>query len=130
MYLLDTNTIIYYFKGAGRVSEHLLTSVPAEVALSTVSLFELLVGVAKSAAAARRGEQLRTLLSAIRAIPFADAEASEAAAVRAELERAGTPIGPLDNLIAGTARAHGATLVTRNVKELGRIPNLVVENWY
>ena len=47
-----------------------------------------------------------------------------------ELERLGTPIGPFDVLIAGTARAHGATLITHNTREFGRIEGLAVEDWY
>lgn len=58
------------------------------------------------------------------------AEAVAAAKVRAGLEAKGTPIGPLDTLIAGTALAAGGTLVTRNVKEFRRVDGLLVENWY
>jgi tRNA(fMet)-specific endonuclease VapC len=57
-------------------------------------------------------------------------EARESARVRAELEKKGAAIGPLDTLIAGIAMAHGATLVTRNVDEFGRIDGMKVENWY
>ncbi len=130
MYLLDTNTLIYYFKGLGNVADRLLAERPADVVTTTITVFELLVGIAKSAAPARRREQLGTLLGSLRAIPFGDREARAAAEVRADLETAGMPIGPLDNLIAGTARAHGATLVTRNVKEFRRIRDLHVESWY
>lgn len=130
MFLLDTNTVIYYFKGLGRVSKHLLATPPAEVGVSTVTVFELLVGIAKSSRASKRRQQLGTLLSNIQVFPFGNAEAHAASAIRAHLEKRGQPIGPLDNLIAGTAQAHGATLVTRNVKEFGRIKNLQVESWY
>lgn len=53
-----------------------------------------------------------------------------AAGVRARLEGEGTPIGPLDTLIAGVALANQGTLVTRNTREYGRVPGLLLENWY
>lgn len=57
-------------------------------------------------------------------------EAKAAAALRARLELEGTPIGPMDTLIAGTALAHRGVLVTRNVREFGRVAGLSVEDWY
>ncbi len=73
---------------------------------------------------------LDEVLSVITVIPFADAEARQAAEIRAALESRGMPIGPMDTLIAGTAMAHGATLVTRNVAELGRVEGLLIEDWF
>ena len=130
MYLLDTNTVIYFFKGMGCVSERLLATAPADVAVSAVTVFELRVGIAKSSAPTKRREQLQTLLSSIGLVAFGDAETAAAAEVRAELEDAGTPIGPLDNLLAGTARARSATLVTQNAREFSRVRALTVESWY
>jgi tRNA(fMet)-specific endonuclease VapC len=130
MFLLDTNTLIYFFKGEGRVAEHLLATPPSDIAISTISLYEIEVGIAKSAQPAKRRRQLDTFLSAISVFPFDRSAALAAATVRAELERRGRPIGPLDNLIAGIALAHRATLVTRNTREFSRLPNLDVTNWY
>ena len=73
---------------------------------------------------------MEELLAAIRVIPFNRDEAAAAARIRAKLERAGTPLGPMDTLIAGTALAHRATLVTRNTGEFSRVEGLQVENWY
>ena len=67
---------------------------------------------------------------AVSVLPFDHPAARAAATMRAELERRGRPIGPLDNLIAGTALAHRATLVTRNTREFSRLPNLAVLDWY
>ena len=130
MFVLDTNTVIYFFKGKGGVSDRLLATSPAEVALPSVVLYELETGIAKSSQPSRRRAQLGALVAASRVLPFGLAEAQAAAAVRAALEVAGTPIGPLDNLIAGTAVAHRGVLVTRNIREFGRIAGLTVENWY
>jgi tRNA(fMet)-specific endonuclease VapC len=73
---------------------------------------------------------LTELLAAVTVLPFGATEAQQAARIRAELERAGEPIGPYDILIAATALAHGGRLATRNVKEFGRVPGLSLEDWY
>lgn len=130
MFLLDTNTLIYFFKGQGRVAKRLLATPPAEVVISAVSLYEIEVGIAKSTQPAKRRRQFETFLAAVSVVPFDRPAARAAATVRAELERRGRPIGPLDNLIAGTALALRATLVTRNTREFSRLPNLAVMDWY
>ena len=130
MYLLDTNTVIYFFKGKGRVAERMLSVPRREIALSAIVLHELETGIAKSNDPAARRKQLDTLVSATHFQPFGKAEAEAAAAIRAELERAGKPIGPFDTLIAATALASGLTLVTHNLREFSRVPKLVVEDWY
>lgn len=61
---------------------------------------------------------------------FGCAEARVAASIRATLEQAGTPIGPVDTRIAGTAVANRGVLITRNVREFGRVPGLTVQDWY
>jgi tRNA(fMet)-specific endonuclease VapC len=130
MFVLDTNTIIYFFKGMGGVADRLLSTAPTEVALPTVVLYELETGIAKSEAPNRRRHQLNALIAASRILPFGLQEARAAASIRADLEIAGTPIGPLDNLIAGTALAHNGVLVTRNTREFGRVAGLDVVDWY
>ena len=126
MYALDTNTVIYFFKGMGRVGGQLLVTPPSEVVLPAVVLYELEVGIAKSSSSRKRRAQLDQLLQTISILPFAREQARASAEIRARLEK----LGPLDTLIAGTALQAGATLVTRNVEEFGRVPNLSTENWY
>ena len=130
MFLLDTNTLIYFFKGQGKVAEHLFAVVPGEVAISSVSLYEIEVGIAKSAQPAKRRRQFDTFLAAVSVFPFDLNAARAAATLRVDLERRGLPIGPLDNLIAGVALAHRATLVTRNTREFSRLPSLALMDWY
>jgi tRNA(fMet)-specific endonuclease VapC len=130
MYVLDTNTLSYFFKGLGRVGERLLATPPAEIALSSIVLFEVEFGLARSSRSEQRREQLQELVSLAVVLPFGPAEAKSAAQIRCELERAGSPIGPYDVLIAGTALSHGAVLVTHNTREFGRIRELVLEDWY
>lgn len=130
MYVLDTNTLIYYFKGQGKVAQSLAQTLAQEIYIPTLVLFELQVGIAKSNSSEKRVQQLQQLLSYINLAPFDKAAAIAAANIRAQLESAGTPVGPIDVLIAGTALSLNATLITHNVKEFGRIPNLGLEDWY
>ncbi|HXX23345.1 MAG TPA: type II toxin-antitoxin system VapC family toxin [Terriglobia bacterium] len=130
MFLLDTNTLIYFFKGQGKVAEHLYAVAPGEVAISSASLYEIEVGIARSAQPAKRRRQFDTFLEAVSVFPFDRTAAQAAATLRVDLERRGLPIGPLDNLIAGVALAHRATLVTRNTREFSRLPGLALTDWY
>jgi len=130
MFVLDTNTVIDYFKGRGKVAERLLAVPPREIALPAIVAYEVWVGVLGSQNAKRRQSQYEQFLSVIEVIPFDSAISRRAAELRHTLERRGASIGPLDMLIAGTALACGAALVTRNVKEFGRIAELEVVNWH
>ncbi len=130
MYILDTNTLIYYFKGQGQVAKNFANVSPEEIGISTIVLFELQVGIAKSTSPEKRTQQLDRLLSRVNLIPFDRDSAVAAATIRAQLEQQGTPIGPIDVLIAGTALALQATLVTHNVKEFARVSGLAIADWY
>ena len=130
MYVLDTNTLIYFFRGQGKVAERLLATPPAEVAIPAVSVYELEVGIAKSTQPAKRRRQFDELLDTVTVLPFDRVAAVAAAGVRSALEKAGRPIGPLDTLIAGTALAHRATLVTHNTREFKRVSKLALIDWY
>ena len=130
MYVLDTNMLIYFFKGQGHVSEHLLNIPPADIAISVITSYEIEVGLAKSTQPNRRRKQFTELLNTIHCISYTPVEAKISAQLRANLEALGKPIGPMDTLIAGTALAHGAILVTHNVNEFSRVPGLMLEDWY
>ena len=110
MWVLDTNTLIYFFKGQGRVSGTLLSHPPRDIGIPFIVLYELEVGIAKSTSPRKRREQLRSLAQAVQILPFGPLEAEVAASIRVDLEKQGKPIGPYDLLIAGTARAQGAIL--------------------
>lgn len=130
MYALDTNTVSYFLKGRGRVADRLLAESPAQVGLPSVVLYELVYGAARSEAPADLKARLELLLRTLRILQFGEAEARAAAGIRADLEAVGKPIGPVDVLIAATALAHSATLVTHNVREFRRVKGLRVEDWY
>ena len=129
-FALDTNTLIYFFKGLGRVKEELIAVSPGDVAIPSVVLYELEVGIAQSSQPSKRRAQLDALLAVVTVLPF-DAEAAKRAAeVGAALAKAGAAIGPMDNVIAGTALANGATLVTHNAREFRRVRGLHLADWY
>jgi tRNA(fMet)-specific endonuclease VapC len=130
MYVLDSNTIIYLFKGLGRVPQNFLRTPPSEVSIPSVVLYELETGIAKSRSPEANRAPLEELLSRAAVLPFGVAEARASARVRAALEKNGRPIGPLDILIAGTALSHGATLVSHNVQEFGRVDGLALVDWF
>lgn len=130
MYILDTNTLIYFFKGTGLVAETLLAKSPKDIAVPSIALYEIQVGIAKSNSPEKRRQQLELLLSRVAVLPFNTREAEIAAKIRAQLELIGTPIGPYDTLIAGTALSANAVLVTHNTKEFSRVEGLRIEDWF
>jgi len=130
-FLPDTNTLIYFFKGQGNVAQHLLATPPTEIGISSIVLYELEVGIAKSKSPQKRRTQLKDFVALIHVIPFGSVEAQAAADIRAKLEKKGNPIGPYDVLIAASALANHCTLITHNKKEeFSRIEGLKVEDWF
>jgi len=130
LYALDTNSLSYFLKGRGRVGQRLLAQPPAKVGLPSVVLYELVFGATRSQAPPDLKARLEALLQSLPILPFGEAEARAAARIRADLETVRKPIGPHDVLTAATALAHGATLVTRNLREFRRVKGLRVEDWY
>jgi len=129
-YVLDTNTLIYFFKKLGKVSENLLSKSPSDIAIPAIVLYELEVGIGKSQTPQKRIAQLHDFVSLTNIIPFGFAEAKCAAGIRVRLEKKGIPIGPYDVLIAASALASNWTLVTHNKEEFSRIEGLKLEDWY
>ncbi len=130
MFALDTNTLIYFFKGQGRVAETFLQQSPQNIGIPAIVLYELQVGIGKSTSPEKRIEQLNALLSVVSILPFDQAEAKTAAQIRVSLEEKGQPIGAYDILIAATALANRSVLVTCNTNEFSRIENLSLVDWY
>jgi len=133
MKCMDTNAVIAVIndRPAGvrsRLTEELASG--ERIGIPTVALFELIYGYEKSTQRERNEAALRSLLTLdIERLPFELADAEHAGAIRAQLERAGTPISHYDVLIAAEARRHGATLVTANQREFARVPGLDVVDW-
>jgi tRNA(fMet)-specific endonuclease VapC len=127
--LLDTDVCIAIINRDGRVRPHLERHAPSALRLSAITLAELRFGVAKSRSRKRAASNLRALLAKVSAVPF-DGDATERYGdLRALLERRGSPIGPLDTLIAAHALSLGYTLATHNTAEFRRVPGLKVDDW-
>jgi tRNA(fMet)-specific endonuclease VapC len=100
------------------------------LAISSIVLFELCYVAAKSARPDRNARRIADFLAGpIEVLPCEPADAEEAGDIRAALERAGTPIGPYDVLVAAQARRRDALLVTANEREFARVPRLKFEDW-
>ena len=132
-YLLDTNAVIALLTNRPpSVRERLRQEVSASVSIgiSSIVLFELWYGVARSQHRAQNAERLRTFLAGnISIFHFEEEHAEIAGDLRAELDRAGTPIGPYDLMIAAQALRAGMILVTANVTEFRRVRGLVWQDW-
>lgn len=129
MYILDTNTLIYFFKGIGKVADNLLAVSPKDIGIPAVVLYELEYGIARSTSPRKRMKQLEELCALVEVLNFGSEEAKASAMIRAALEKKGTPIGPYDVMIAGTAVSKQGILVTSNTKEFKRIPKLQLIDW-
>ncbi len=129
-YLLDTDTLIYVFKRAGHCLMRLNAQTDSQVAISTINLFELEYGMGKSTNRIKMDSYVLSLCRRYTVLDFDRAASLQAGAIRALLYTSGTPIGPYDVQMAGIALLHNLTVVTRNVREFSRVPQLKVENWY
>lgn len=129
-YMLDTNICIYIIKHKPKsVIQRFLLHDSDEICISAITYAELMHGVEKSQAKEKNRLALALFLSPIVILEFDSLAAEEYGRIRAELERKGTPIGPMDMLIAGHAVSKELILVTNNVKEFQRIQGLQLENW-
>ena len=128
--MLDTNTCIHILNDtSSAVVKRFASESPATVRLCSVVKAELLFGARKSKRVAKTLVSLRSLFDPIESLPFDDACAEQYGKIRADLERAGTPIGANDLMIAAIARHHDLAVVTHNVDEFSRVVGLGVEDW-
>jgi len=128
-WLLDTNILIAASKAHPAVLAHLKKHTLGELLLSSVVWAELEFGIAKSARQAHNRQVFDAIARHLKMLPFSPQAARHYGQIRTDLERAGTPIGPNDMLIAAEALAQDATLVTDNIREFSRIKGLRLENW-
>ena len=132
-YLFDTNIcsyVIHQRKGFESITRRMDGLRYGELVLSSIVLAELQFMVVKSAVPQAKREQLLRFLLQFHVAPFDEAATLAYGQLRHQLERRGSPIGPLDTLIAAHAISLQATVVTNNVKHFGQVPGLMVENWY
>ena len=128
-YLLDTNIVSDLVRNPhGRIAGHIHGIGEAQVCTSIIVAAELRYGAAKRGSP-RLAAQLESVLGVLDTLPFEAPADAAYGVIRAQLERAGKPIGGNDLLIAAHAYSTGATIVTANVEEFKRIRGLKVENW-
>lgn len=130
MFLLDTNVCIRLLNQShpdiiGQFHQHL----PSEIALCSIVKAELLFGARRSRQVEANLGLLQRFFEPLVSLPFDDRCAEEAGQIRADLMAQGKPIGPNDLLIAATARARDAVLVTHNTRELARVTGLRMVDW-
>jgi tRNA(fMet)-specific endonuclease VapC len=132
-YSLDTHACLALINGASGPLRTMVVEALGEgsgLCVSTVVLHQLWCGVAKSARPGHDAERLQAFLAGpLEILPFDEADARAAGEVRARLERAGTPIGAWDAMIAGQAARRGLTVVTAESADLARIEDLMWEDW-
>lgn len=129
-YMLDTDTCSYIMKRSNdMLLQRLRTTQVGELCISVISKSELLFGVEISPRRQQDELALEAFLRHVEVLDFPDEAALYYASIRADLKKRGTMIGANDLFIAAHARSLSLTLVTNNTSELGRVPNLILENW-
>ena len=128
-YMLDTNILIYTIKNRPTKVREAFKRHADYLAMSTVTLGELIYGAEKSTRSDRNLADIEALAARMDVVPFDSQAAIHFGQVRAELAESGKLIGPYDLMIAGHARSRGLILVTNNLREFKRVPGLRVENW-
>lgn len=129
-YMLDTNICIYTMKKKPeKVLRRFQKELNGGLCISSITLAELEYGMKHSSNPAKNEQALLRFLAPLSILPFGPGAASEYGETRTHLQSQGTPIGPMDLLIAAHARAEGLVLVTNNVREFERVPGLELENW-
>jgi tRNA(fMet)-specific endonuclease VapC len=127
-YLLDTNIVIYTMNNRPELRE-IYKQHSGQMAISTVTLGELIFGAEKSARPNENLSVIEGFAARLDVLPFDEQACWQWGQVRNELRRAGTPIGPYDQMLAGHARALGLVLVTHNTRDFERVAGLRVEDW-
>ena len=130
MYLLDTNIASYWMRGDANVIARIKSHSPSDLALSTITLAEILYGIEKSPIRKKeRRFKIQQIVSQLNVYSFDETAARKYAVIRSQLEKNGIPISERDTQIAAIAMANRFTVVTHNVKEFGRVSRLKVEDW-
>jgi tRNA(fMet)-specific endonuclease VapC len=128
--MLDTNICIYIIKRQpAAVLKRFLEYQVGDIGISSITLSELRYGVAKSTHREKNTKALDEFIIPLEVISFDEAAAHIYGDIRATLEKAGTPIGAMDMLIAAHAVSLGIPLVTNNTREFVRIPALNIIDW-
>ena len=130
IYLLDTNVCIKYLNGqSDKIIKKISSLSPDDIVICSVVRAELFAGAYKSKSLQKTYKKLITFLNVFPSLPFDVEDSDIFGNIRAELEKKGQPIGPLDLQIASIALSNNLILVTHNTKEFSRIKKLKIEDW-
>lgn len=129
-YLLDTNTISDFFKKIPSVTQRLEKISPNQIYISSISVMEIEFGLQLNPARAAKINPIwKVMLHRCKVVNYTAECAEMTAHIRAHLKMSGQPVGPYDILIAGSALANNLVVVTSNMSEFERIPDLRIQNW-
>ena len=128
--LLDTNTCIYFLNRASeKVVQQFKKLLPSQIKLPSITVAELYYGAEKSKFKAKNQAKVKRFVSTFEIVSFDEKACTAYAKIRHSLERSGTPVGPMDLLIASIGLAYNFTVVTNNIKEFKRVKGLKLQNW-
>ena len=127
--MLDTDISIYTIKNRPDSFRRTFNLHSGQLCISAITQMELIYRAENSSNPTRNLADIEGYIARLEVLDFNPAAAIHAGQIRAELARAGTPIGPYDQMIAGHARSLGLIVVTNNSAELSRVPGLRIENW-
>jgi tRNA(fMet)-specific endonuclease VapC len=128
-YMLDTNICIYVIKSRPAGLRERFNSLADQLCISAITFAEIIYGAEKSARPVENLAILEQFAARLDILPFGERAATHYGQLRAELERAGHPVGLHDMMIGGHARSEGLTLVSNNLREFQRMAGLRLENW-
>jgi tRNA(fMet)-specific endonuclease VapC len=128
-YMLDTNICIYVIKNYPSKLRERFNRLAEQLCISSITLAELHYGAEKSARRLENLQAIEQFSARLDVLSFPAKAAVHFGQIRAEVERLGKPVGPLDMLIGAHARAEGLIVVTNNAREFRRLPGVRVENW-
>jgi tRNA(fMet)-specific endonuclease VapC len=128
-FMLDTHICIFTIKNRPAHVREIFKRHHGQMGISTVTWMELIYGAEKSANPQRNLADIEGFAARLEVLKYDPAAAAHTGQLRAELAKAGTPIGPYDQMIAGHARSQGLILVSNNRREFDRVPGLRVEDW-
>jgi len=129
VYLLDTDTVIYSLKGEPEVEKNLREHFHDPMKMSVITLMELYYGAHKSQKIASNLAKIKTLEISFQIIPISEESAEIFGMIKAQLEKAGSPLDDFDLIIASCALSNNLVLVTNNVRHFQRIEGLKLTNW-
>ena len=128
-YLLDTNIVIYVLKRRPQQVLEIFNTNASRMAISSITLSELIYGAEKSSNVDKNLEAIEEFISHLEVLPYDSKASQHYGQIKAALEKKGEIIGENDIHIAAHAISQGLILVTNNLREFKRVPNLALENW-